>query len=502
MFNPIITWDTAHYFSFIEIFEGAAPFSSWDIVRGPVFPLIIHISNILFGKTVQGLLILTFLFYIIMIWGCNKTLKVILTNEKNEKLKKTIYIVTMSLIIFNPIIFGYYHSILTEFVAMTLSVVMCYFSYRWLEYDFFKTRKKYLLSTIIFAILTVFAWYLKQPYVSTVLFPLMAAILVSIINKRTLKNFIQRIALLIICLLTLFLASISWNNFLEEKGVDTNGARSSGNILGNQLVKALNNFEIIDTEEIYTEEYIESNPNLSNKQKELLLSMIRSGKENYLLTTFVKNNKTEYYTIIYTENGNISSSNAIKFVLTSFAKHPVSVINSYISNYFGAINVFPTYTEDGVTYHLIKRFDLRYTNENSSISYRIYQNKNNIFYMTDEMYSRVLVYEQKNNSPIYINKVVNNTELLFGIGFKLLFLTLPFALIGNIILKIKTKNIQIKGFLNLSFILLFYSFFHVLLHAVTGAIIDRYVSPAIITSILGIILFIYLLFKQYKIRKN
>ena len=29
-------------------------------------------------------------------------------------------------IILNPIIFGYYHTVLTEFVAMTISLVTCY----------------------------------------------------------------------------------------------------------------------------------------------------------------------------------------------------------------------------------------------------------------------------------------------------------------------------------------------------------------------------------------
>ena len=53
-----IFWDTGHYMSYVEIFEHNLPWQSWDIVRGFVFPGLIFISNLLFGKTTQGILFL------------------------------------------------------------------------------------------------------------------------------------------------------------------------------------------------------------------------------------------------------------------------------------------------------------------------------------------------------------------------------------------------------------------------------------------------------------
>lgn len=67
-YSVTITWDSTHYMNYVSIFEGKLGWNTWDVVRGPVFPLIIHISNILFGKTSQGLIMMTFIFYLIMLY--------------------------------------------------------------------------------------------------------------------------------------------------------------------------------------------------------------------------------------------------------------------------------------------------------------------------------------------------------------------------------------------------------------------------------------------------
>ena len=70
-FSVILTYDSGHYLGYVSIFEGKSEASSWDIVRGPVFPLIIHLSNILFGKTSTGILVCIFLFYLSFILICH-----------------------------------------------------------------------------------------------------------------------------------------------------------------------------------------------------------------------------------------------------------------------------------------------------------------------------------------------------------------------------------------------------------------------------------------------
>ena len=48
-------------YNYVAILEKEAPWSSWDIVRGPVFPIIIFLSDKIFGKTSTGILVLLFL---------------------------------------------------------------------------------------------------------------------------------------------------------------------------------------------------------------------------------------------------------------------------------------------------------------------------------------------------------------------------------------------------------------------------------------------------------
>ena len=150
----LVLYDSAHYIAFVKILEGNALFSSWDIARGPVFPLLIFLSNIFFGKTTIGLLILSFSFYFLMLLVVKKILEAI--SIGSNKLKVLLYIVFFFVIIINPIVFGYYHALLTEFVAMSISLLSCYLS--WIlylysqekEYD----RKKLIMLTAYFVIMT------------------------------------------------------------------------------------------------------------------------------------------------------------------------------------------------------------------------------------------------------------------------------------------------------------------------------------------------------------
>ena len=137
-FSMVITWDSTHYLTYVNIFEGTSKFSTWDIVRGPIFPYIIYLGFLLFGKTVQGSLLLMFLFYLGFILLVNYFCNIIFDKHKGLK-----YIILL-FCIFNPIIFGYYHTLLTEFVAVTLAMLSCYFANNWWKAD---TKKEKIIDS-------------------------------------------------------------------------------------------------------------------------------------------------------------------------------------------------------------------------------------------------------------------------------------------------------------------------------------------------------------------
>ena len=60
-YSVTILWDSAHYMNYVNIFEGNLSWNNWDVVRGPVFPIIIYLGNFIFGKTSQGLILNTYI---------------------------------------------------------------------------------------------------------------------------------------------------------------------------------------------------------------------------------------------------------------------------------------------------------------------------------------------------------------------------------------------------------------------------------------------------------
>ena len=121
--------------------------------------------------------------------------------------------------------------------------------------------------------------------------------------------------------------------------------------------------------------------------------------------------------------------------------------------------------------------------------------------MSENMYARVKDYEQYLNTPPIQRGMLSLFVKPSIIVFNISFLLLPFVLISLvtywIISKPKYGRFKQKA-LALSLILLSFSFLHLIVHTVTGAIIDRYAVPSYITTILGYISFCLAFFKKEK----
>jgi len=505
-YSVTILWDSAHYMNYVNIFEGNLSWNNWDVVRGPVFPVIIYLGNFIFGKTSQGLILNTYIFYIIMLLFCYKILFEFFSDKKLDQKhkKKFILLFIFLLIICNPIIYGFYHSLLTEFVAITLSVISCYYAYKILNVDFFTDKKRYIFLLGLLIFLTIFSWFLKQPYVSCALFAFLTSMVISIFEKFELKNILVRISSILVCISFLIVSIICWDKFLVSTGNNTSTGRNPTNSLGNQFINAIDFIEIVNDEEIYSTKYLNS-VKLSKSEKKELLSR---KKENYVIVNIYDGKKMIESDYINASNGMVSSVDSLFYILKIFFEKPVDLLESYLTNYLSIIDVYSTFTADSIGYFSDKKFSLNFSNEINSIAFKPYNfGDSNIFYMTDEMYNRVRCYEQVNLPFKILNVIMNKLEFTFLLLFKLLFLLLPFVLIISIIMRIfgKKDNVYNDRF-NFIIILLTFSFLHVLLHTVTGAIIDRYAIPAFVTTIIGIFMFFYLLFdmmvKKRRVKKK
>lgn len=480
-YSMTITFDGGHYMSYVSILRGESPWETWDIVRGPVFPFLIYVSNIIFGKTSIGLLMFSFLWYLLMLFVLFLSLKEVL-GLKGIGNKVFIFVIILFAII-NPIVFGYYHALLTEYVAITLAIVGCYLSFKYLNTDIFRNTRKFVLYSVVITILIIFSWFLKQPYISVTLFPFLIANLLSIIDERSIKNFLARLFSFFSCIIILFLSLFLWNYFLSSKGIDLKTNRNITMGLGSQLIRAVDFFQIME-EEIYIED--------STKNQ-----LERGRDEGYKVVKIYDNNKKLDTKVVKSSNNVIPLSSSIEFLTEVLFERPKLIIGSYIANYLAIINIYGTYTPDGIGYYVKRGWDWSFENENSTIARRIFNNSDNIFYMPDESLEKVLHFKQINNPPLLLNKLMSVLSVPFSYLFKISFLILPLTLLGSVVYKIYILiKKQRNDIINLIIIFLGFSFMHLLLHTITGALIDRYAAPAIIPTITGHALVLYILYTQ------
>lgn len=429
-FCVILTYDSGHYLSYVSIFEGNLPGSSWDIVRGPVFPLIIHIFNILFGKTNTGLLIGLFLFYIVFAITCYKTCQEICQYYKHRKLIQNIVVI---ILIFNPLIFGYFHVLLTEFVAITLTMLNLFIAYRWIFIDNKRKRSLFLYATY-FVLSIAFCYHLKQPYIIISFIPPFIAAVISIVRDHHKKNIIYRSLTIVIALLFLLISIFSWNTILRKIGANENTGRDSSSMLGQQLLLA--------------------------------------------------------YQIPYDNDGDgkndrLSTGDAIALIMHEFSQHPLRIVKIYFQNYCGLSSMCEITTPNGYDFYSTSNPVGLSTYENTFIGYATYRTEGNISSMREEMTARASAYISPANKSIFSN-IMKNLIIPSNILFKIsAVIPLP-SIIVLLILKQKNKTKTYNRLFYLNILLLLTSFAHLSISAGIGLIIDRYAIETFVPSLLGL----------------
>ena len=481
-YAPIITFDTSHYLWLTSMLSPGVALANWDMARGIVFPLIIYTSNVLFGVGADGVLITMFLAYLTMIGFVYLILKkvkqysVIFDDSKN---KTILAILSAILIIFNPIIFGYYHVLLTEFVGITLAVAMCYFAWNWLELDFKEDKKKYIIYTLIFAIATAFAWSLKQPYVSCVMFPLGIATLISIIRKFNIRNILQRLITVTSCIVVLVMSLVAWNKVLEIAQVPMQEHRTSSSFLSNGIIEGIS--QLKETEVI-------ENVEMSSKDREEI-SKIQNGTskyKNYIL--YENKNVKSKDMVLFIEGETATTGEAIKFWFKTLGTTPITMLRSYVNNYLATINIFDI-SFDGASPVVTTHINLFGAAENEAIGYKIYRDESNTFPLAEKFAPYAEPYRATQQPLKVVNIIMKGLGTFSTMVAKLSFLILPIVLIWIIVVAIKNRKVTNKQKIyNLLIVLLSFSLLHTILHIVLGANIDRYTVPAYIPMYIAYII--------------
>lgn len=488
-FPLIITFDSAQYHSYIDIFNGTKSWHEWNVLRGIVFPLFIYICRSLFGANQNALLGVMYIFYIVSIGLILKVIMDVL-GINSLKHKTILAFFVFVFIALDPLAFGYYHACLTEFFASTVMVLSCYFAYELaVNHDTISIKHKYLIF-FYYIIITPVAWHLKQPYVSVAVFPYIALLILLLIKRLKFKELLKYIIVFALMILSLIISICIWSQV--TKNPDTlPTTKTSDYLLKSQIIFGLSNFVINDVD-------VSKDLNsklLSSKDKQI----ITQNKDNSL---FLKNSKIvnvlnynglvkASYLLQMEESKQFeieidsttkmyvfSNKTFIEFLFKDFLTSPDAIIGGYIDNYLGIANVYSFSSKTSTLTKLSSRqISFIRAFQNSGIAYKIcyispnYSNISSIPYQWEPL---VNVYKQESGSGSIFSNLFFATSYKSNFIFSFMIFILPFLLIIYFVKLILKRYSKIDIFI---FISCFAGFFHILLHAVFGAELDRYAFP-------------------------
>lgn len=216
-YNLNMTWDSSEYIGLASFIGTDQMQSSWIGHRGFGFPWLIHLSQSFDDIKIDGFLKLMLSFYVCMI------LSMFLIYKKLKKegfLKNKILTVAFIgyvgiFVALNPMFFGYYHTVLTEFVGITGVALMSTLAWWWADFTWEKNKIGIIIYPIIFSLTTILLYHVKQSFVVLALLPLLTASVLSMFNDFNYKNVVSKILTLAVVGLSLIHSIKLWGFFMS-----------------------------------------------------------------------------------------------------------------------------------------------------------------------------------------------------------------------------------------------------------------------------------------------
>lgn len=493
-FPIMVMPDSTEYYGYLKIFYRIEELSNWNIVRGPSFPFILYIITILFSNSSLGLLLGTYIFYLLVILA-----SVFILNKTHcEKVsyKIAMYMLLVVLVFLNPILIGYMHALLTEFSVMPTLLISSIIGLLWIK------KGKRLLNIIISIIIilgSVFLWFLKQPYLFLWLGPIIVASIISIAENKKVKNLIYRLLIIVMSIIAILGANAIWNNMLKKNNVNMNTGRDTSSFIKSAIINGNTAFSIDFYPEHYTKEYI-LNSDIINYSDKSEIIKIFDGSSDYksfkLINVFNNFRSREEDNIkeklvLFSQNDNFTTSDAVKMWFKTFTKYPIKSIKAYVLNYCAIADVVPSMRHKDANEYYPSLSDGFYF-ENYSIGTSIYITEKNMLWLNENHYlwDNVKNLETVNSASGILKKVGMHGFKAYNFIYKVAIMLTPIAFIVLSVKTIRTKDKNRKQILEISLLLLGGALIHLLFHTATGAIIDRYgfvAFPGIIVAMLIII---------------
>ncbi len=471
------------YYSLSRIIVGSTSLSHWSAVRGFGFPLIIAIWTKLFGDSSFGLILGSFIFYLFLILGIGFLIqKFIKINKvKNRSLFFFLYLLIVA---FNPLIIGYQHTLLTEAVMPSFYLLTIMLCLKWYKINYNDNKKTYIAINIIFVILAIWIWFIKQPYSPAFYIALLLTAVLTAIYYKSWKIFATRMITVVMCFCFMMLSIFIWDNTLTKNSAASASALDvaymSNNIYGGLSVY----YYYVKPENFCDIDYIQS-LDLSLKEKEKINSIYEQDKENWCSHIVMYELKDRYKQHIATEviisnDDKIDMAENTIFLLKNIWRHPTLVLKSYFYNYLAIADIQERDLNRGVVSSL--NYEPYVWGENLSNGMMALTIDNNTVVFNNKSLAKFNEKTTPSNIDL-MNILLIHNNLCYYLYKLLIFLALPIFMY-SFIKFIKNKNINYFLISICSLTTFVDAFFHVF----TGHVIDRYAYPVYPLMILVLIL--------------
>jgi hypothetical protein len=496
----VATWDTAHYHNYLDILYGKRPWENWDVIRGPVFPVFIAGVHFLFGYSNVGMLLGTYVITVMIL-----LMAAYFIRELSGSV--SIFVSYSLLFIFlflNPIFLGFYHTILTEFLASFMMIFSVLISYLWFFKNIYdRTKFEFIGLSMILIVLVPVSFHIKQPYVAATIMPLLGSALLSMFFEKKTINIVQRLLVVMMSLILLMGSVQIWHSFLPNTGIAADKGRMSYYMVSERLYRGLHSQLPTNSDQL--------DKNEQKKKKEVTPDVIVGGISlNELSSPQIENDKTinfidrsralrlkktgqdRSYGFLFIADsegtiidkilvgGKPGITRSVFELIRVCISHPVLSVKKYVSNFFQ-----------------ITRLTDNPWLETEAIAFKSFEAKdygNNVFWVADYFEPLIAPYKQYEiNSigfmPYKLFKKISlwMFPLLLNVVSSLWVLFILYILynavkrkITNSIEKLKIRKIHI--FLLISSFSIFFQIFFP--HALLGATNDRYAFPAYSLSLI------------------
>ena len=486
-YNIAMTWDSSEYLGLADYLFTDQMKTNWIGHRGMLYPLLIKIFQPLGIKNQFLLLLAMFISYIGLIYIIFKIIKRCKDNGIFDSRVTLIMsmIMTIFFIVLNPIIFGYYHTLLTEFVAITMTMLICYLAWKWLDVKWDSNKNQIVKYLVVFSCISIFVYHVKQSLYPIIISAISIAALLAVIKEFKLKNIVYRIVVILITIILLFSSIFTWGKIMGDANVIE---KTESERISKKLIYGISKLEKIATNESINIDLNGINISLEDKEE---INKVLKKESIYNEFTVYKDYKDEYF--VFFSKDNYSMKEQIRFYLKIIIHSPYSIIDSYCYEYWRLI-----FMKEGAS--------LGFSRENFYVALLTFRNTNNCTGPNPdyEIYIEPYSVEQGDN---IVTTIYDYTYKLrfFMIGFtKINLFILPILIlivfISFIINLVKKKSTKI---LEILIILYGTAYMNLISYIAFGAYtIDRYSIPSFVPTYIADIILIGAIVKQIKNQKE